>query len=102
MPLDDREQKILADIERQFYEEDPGLARAVKDIDRRSSRNKVRLAVLGVVAGLATILFFFATNTFVALAGFAVLVVSATILAPEIKRWISPKTAELEESDTEI
>ena len=29
MPLDDHEQKILAEIERQFYEEDPELARAV-------------------------------------------------------------------------
>ena len=32
MPLDDREQKILAEIERQFYEEDPELARAVDRI----------------------------------------------------------------------
>lgn len=102
MPLDDREQKILADIERQFYEEDPELARAVKSIDRASSRARARLAILGVVAGLATILIFFATNTIVALLGFAVLVVSATVLAPEIKRWVTPPAVELEESDTEI
>ena len=34
MPLSDREQKILAEIERHFYEEDPALARAVRNIDR--------------------------------------------------------------------
>lgn len=102
MPLDDREQKILADIERQFYEEDPELARAVKGIDRRSSSLKIRLAAIGVVAGLATILFFFAANTIIALGGFAILVVSATVLAPEIKRWVTPPAVELEDSDTEI
>jgi hypothetical protein len=32
MPLDDKEQEILAEIERQFYEEDPQLAHAVKNI----------------------------------------------------------------------
>ena len=31
MPLDDHEQKILAEIERQFYEEDPELARRACD-----------------------------------------------------------------------
>jgi hypothetical protein len=102
MPLDDREQKILADIERQFYEEDPELARAVKGVDSGSSRSRIRLAAVGVFVGLATILFFFATNTVVALIGFAVLVGSATILAPEIKRWVSPPAVELEDSDTEI
>jgi Protein of unknown function (DUF3040) len=102
MPLDDREQKILADIERQFYEEDPGLARAVKGIERRSSRAKIRLAALGVVVGLATILFFFATNIIIALVGFAVLLASATVLAPEIKKWVTPPAVELEDSDTEI
>ncbi len=102
MPLDDREQKILADIERQFYEEDPELARAVKGVNRRSSNFKIRLAAIGVVLGLVTILSFFAANTIVALVGFAILIVSATILAPEIKRWVTPPAVELEDSDTEI
>lgn len=101
MPLDDHEQKILAEIERQFYEEDPELARAVKRIDR-PSRAKLRLAALGVVAGLATILVFFATNTVVALVGFAVLVGSATILAPEVKRRMTPRSADPEETETDL
>jgi len=101
MPLDDHEQKILAEIERQFYEEDPELARAVKRIDR-PSRTRLRLAALGVIAGLVTILVFFATNTVIALIGFAILVFSATVLAPEIKRWVSPPTADREESEQDI
>jgi hypothetical protein len=79
MPLDDHEQKILAEIERQFYEEDPELARAVRDISR-PSRIGARLAALGVIAGLAIVIGFFTTRTFVAILGFALLVVSATAL----------------------
>lgn len=101
MPLDDNEQKILAEIERQFYEEDPELARAVKQIDR-PSRTRLRLAAFGVVAGLGTILFFFASNTIIALVGFGVLVASAIVLAPEIKRWITPPDRESDESDPEF
>lgn len=79
MALDDNEQKILAEIERQFYEEDPELARAVKNI-HRPARVGVRLALLGVIAGLAVVIGFFASNTIIAFGGFAILVVSATAL----------------------
>jgi len=84
MPLDDHEQKILAEIERQFYEEDPELARAVRDISR-PSRVGIRLAGLGVIAGLAIVIGFFATETLVAILGFALLVVSATALVTGIR-----------------
>jgi Protein of unknown function (DUF3040) len=84
MPLDDHEQKILAEIERQFYEEDPELARAVRDISR-PSRVGIRLAVLGVIAGLAIVIGFFTTETLVAILGFALLVVSATALVTGIR-----------------
>ena len=76
MALDDHEQKILAEIERQFYEEDPELARAVRQI-AKPSRVGVRLAMLGVVAGLAIVIAFFASNTVVAFLGFGLLVGSA-------------------------
>ncbi|CAN5803962.1 hypothetical protein BH23ACT5_BH23ACT5_11640 [soil metagenome] len=84
MPLDDREQRILAEIERQFYEDDPELARAVKNIER-SGRFGVRLPLLGLLLGLATVVFFFTSQTLVALAGFTVMVVCATALVQEIR-----------------
>jgi hypothetical protein len=97
MPLDDHEQKILAEIERQFYEEDPELARAVRDISR-PSRVGIRLAVLGVIAGLAIVIGFFTTRTLVAILGFALLVVSATALVTGIRArgW---QAAEVEPDD---
>lgn len=78
MPLDDKEQRILAEIERQFYEEDPELARAVEKIER-PSRFGVRLSLLGVIAGLAIVIAY-VSITWVAVAGFALLVASATSL----------------------
>lgn len=87
MPLDDKEQRILAEIERQFYEEDPELARAVEKIER-PSRFGVRLSLVGVIAGLAIVIAY-VTTTWVAVAGFALLVGSATSLvhALRIRGW---------------
>jgi len=78
MPLDDKEQRILAEIERQFYEEDPELARAVKKIEK-PARFGVRLSLLGVVIGLAVVIAY-VSYTVVAVAGFILLVASATSL----------------------
>jgi hypothetical protein len=83
MPLDDKEQRILAEIERQFYEEDPELARAVQKIER-PSRIGVKLSLLGVVAGLAIVIAY-VNITWVAVLGFALLVASATSLANALR-----------------
>jgi hypothetical protein len=84
MPLNDREQKILAEIERHFYEEDPALAHAVRNITRKA-RLGLRLPVLGVIAGVVIIALMFTRETLVALAGFALLVTSATVLVHSIR-----------------
>lgn len=79
MPLDDREQRILAEIERQLYAEDPALVHAVKNIDR-SGRFGVRLPLVGVIVGLVVTIATFTVSPYIALAGFVVLVASATAL----------------------
>jgi hypothetical protein len=83
MPLDDKEQRILAEIERQFYEEDPELARAVQKIER-PARVGVRLSLLGVIAGLAIVIAYVST-TWIAVAGFILLVASATSLVNSLR-----------------
>ena len=100
MPLDDKEQRILAEIERQFYEEDPELARAVEKIER-PARIGVRLSVLGVIAGLALVIAYVST-TWVAVAGFVLLVASATSLVNNlrIRGWRYHRT-EAEDSNRE-
>jgi hypothetical protein len=83
MPLDDKEQRILAEIERQFYEEDPELARAVQRIEK-PARIGIKLALLGVIAGLAIVIAY-VSITWIAALGFALLVASATALVNAIR-----------------
>lgn len=83
MPLDDNEQRILAEIEKQFYEEDPELARAVEKIER-PVKIGVRLSLLGAILGLAIVIAY-VNSTWVAVAGFALLVASATSLVNALR-----------------
>lgn len=83
MSLDDREQQILSEIERQFYEEDPSLARAVRNINK-PRRFGIRLPVAGLVLGVVIVLAFFTVQTLVALGGFVVIVASASALVYEL------------------
>jgi tetrahydromethanopterin S-methyltransferase subunit G len=100
MPLDDKEQRILEEIERRFYEEDPELARAVKKIER-PSRVGIRLSLLGVVVGLVIIIAY-VSITWVAALGFALLVASATALVNELRlRGWRSEPVEVDETTTE-
>ena len=83
MPLDDHEQSILDEIERQFYEEDPDLAHAVRNIDR-TTRFGIRIPAAASLVGIAIVLLFFTVSTAVALGGFVLTVVSATALVQGI------------------
>jgi cation transporter-like permease len=77
MPLDDREQKILEEIERQFYQEDPKLAESVRTASLASAATKnLKWAILAFVIGTGVMLGCFTRFTFVALAGFVVMVLS--------------------------
>ena len=79
MPLDDREQRILEEIERRFYQEDPRLAESVRDA-------RLRWALLGFVVGVGLMLGFFMSQTIVALVGFAAMVGSVVWMVAIVKR----------------
>ena len=100
MPLDDNEQKILEEIERQFYEEDPELARAVRRIER-PARIGTRLSLVGMAVGL-TIVIAYVSVTWVAVLGFALLVASATSLVNALRlRDAQSESAEADEDSPE-
>jgi hypothetical protein len=81
MPLDEREQRILDEIERQFREEDPELVEAVNTMPlKRLAKGGVRVAAAGVVLGLVLMLATFSFNPVLALIGFVVMVYSVTRL----------------------
>ena len=99
MPLDDKERRILAEIERQFYEEDPQLARAVERIEK-PARVGARLSVLGIIAGLAIVIAY-VSSTWIAVVGFVLLVASATSLvnALRLRDWSAEASEERDTAD---
>lgn len=57
VPLSEDEQRILREIEQQFYDTDPAFARGVGTTSLyRHGLRKMKLAVVGFVAGLAVLL----------------------------------------------
>lgn len=86
MPLNEDEQRILEEIERQFYEEDPELARSVAEASLRSSfRPRKRLATAGFVIGLVVMLASFTANVWIAAIGFVAMLASAGWLATSLR-----------------
>lgn len=82
MPLDDREQRILEEIERQFYQDDAELAEMVRDASVASASSaRFKWAVLGLIVGFALMIGFFTRITLVALLGFGIMVLSAASIA---------------------
>ncbi len=87
MPLDDREQKILEEIERQFYADDPKLAQTVAKTTLESvSQRWTPVAIGAFVVGLVVMLAFFTSQVLVAGAGFVVMVISAGWIAMDLRR----------------
>ena len=83
MPLNEREQRILEEIERQFRE-DPEFVRKASSFSRLDRANP-RLSVAGVVVGLVLLGTFWldGVGTWLALGGFGLLVLSVSALVQQ-------------------
>lgn len=87
MPLNDREQRILEEIERQFYQDDPKLAETVRGATLATlSSRSLKWAVLAFVAGLGIMLGFFTRVTVIALVGFVIMVGAVAWIVAIVKR----------------
>lgn len=87
MPLSEDEQRILHEIERSFYENDPAFARGVKEsptIYRHAGRN-MKWAGVGFVAGLVVLVVFLSTLA-LALLGFALMLFSALAFERNLRK----------------
>lgn len=74
MPLSEHEQRLLDQIERALYAEDPKFASTVRSTDPRAvMRRRIRYAVVLFVVGFVLMLFFVQNPAF-GIAGFAVMV----------------------------
>lgn len=82
MPLNEHEQEILDEIERQLYEEDPKLAEMVaKAVRGGADRWKMRAAAVVFVLGAAVMFISFPRSWEIAGTGFLFMVVSAGWMA---------------------
>lgn len=87
MPLNEDEERILAEIERQFHASDPESARRIGSttLQRYLARN-CKWAAVGFVAGLVILLAAFASSWILGIFGFLVMVASAVVLIQNLHK----------------
>jgi hypothetical protein len=88
VPLSEDEQRILHEIERSFYENDPDFARGVRTAirsDRHAGRN-TRWSIAGFVVGLLVLLTQFASMFWLGALGFLVMLGSAFVFVSNVRR----------------
>jgi hypothetical protein len=87
MPLSEDEQRILQEIEAQFYANDPQLAQQVSEttLYRHASRN-IKWAALGFVVGFVILLTSFASSLFFGFVGFLAMLVCAFVIVNNLRK----------------
>lgn len=88
MPLSDHEQRLLEQIERALYAEDPKFASTVSSTDLRThARRRVRRAVVLLVLGLGALLAGVITGTIaLGVAGFCLMLLALVYAASQYKK----------------
>ncbi len=87
MPLSEDEERILNQIERTLYEQDPGSAQRMSTatLGRYLARN-CWWSALGFLGGLVVLLVGFSSSWVVGVAGFAVMTASAIVFTRNLRR----------------
>ena len=87
MPLSEDEQKILEDIESQFYETDPRLAKEVQSTTVYTKHIKLlRWSILVFMAGLLMMIFTLAVHFVLAATGFLLMLVAALMFEHSLRQ----------------
>jgi hypothetical protein len=81
LPLSEDEERILKDIEREFYESDPAFAREVREttLYKHAWRN-IKLSLVGFVAGLVLLVAALASSYLLAFGGFLIMLACALVI----------------------
>lgn len=81
MPLSEHEQRLLEQMERALYAEDPTFANNLRTTSAgRASRGRAAIGVIGVIAGMGLVLAGVATMIIaLGIVGFVVMLVSAVV-----------------------
>jgi hypothetical protein len=93
VPLSEQEQKILEEIERGLYQEDPSFAKDVrKRAPRMAERRRAKTGAFTFAAGFCLLISFFVTGfVLVGLAAFGAMVGGIVLIAGSIKGVVSPR-----------
>lgn len=87
MPLSEDEQRILSEIEKSFYENDPAFARQVgKTTVYSHARRNLKWATVAFVAGLAVMVVSFASSLLLGVVGFGIMLASAVWFERNLRR----------------
>ena len=87
MPLSEHEQRLLDQIERALYAEDPKFATTVRSSDLRTHmRRRLRRAAFVLVVGVVLLVLGLSTSPAVGIAGFAVMVIALLLGLSALKR----------------
>ena len=87
MPLSEDEQRILHEIERSFYENDPAFARGVSQttLYRHAGRN-LKYAAAGFVVGMVVLVVSFASSLVLGMVGFLAMLGSAFVFERNLRK----------------
>ena len=87
VPLSEDEQRILHEIERSFYENDPAFAKGVSQttLYRHAGRN-LKFSALGFVGGLVVLLASFASSLVLGMVGFLAMLGSAFVFERNLRK----------------
>ena len=87
MPLSEHEQRVLHEIERSFYENDPDFyKRASSETLYRHAGRNCKWALLGFVAGLIVLVVSFASSIWLGFVGFLIMLVSAMVFEANARK----------------
>jgi hypothetical protein len=87
MPLSEDEQRILQEIEAQFYATDPQLAQQVSETTLyRHAARTIRWAVIGFVAGFVVLVASFASSLILGFLGFMAMLACAFIVERNVRK----------------
>lgn len=87
VPLSEDEQRVLRDIERNFYESDPAFAQAVTDaVVYRHAKRNAKLGVAGFIVSLALLLATFTQAPLIGFVGFLGMVGCAFVAVQNVRR----------------
>jgi Protein of unknown function (DUF3040) len=87
VPLSEDEQRILLQIEREFYENDPDFAREVSQTTLyRHAYRKIKLGILGFVVGAVLLVVSLSVHFLLAFLGFLIVFASTIFIVRNAQR----------------